>query len=71
MGQTDAALPALIESADVARLLGCTPGYVRILARLGQITPRFVTPRGVRLYDVDDVLRVADERRHREAAEVR
>ena len=52
----------LIESADAARILEVTPSYVRMLARLGKLTPRYVTPRGGRLYDVTDVLSLAAER---------
>lgn len=52
----------LIESSDAAKLLDVTPGYVRMLARLGKLEPRYVTPRGGRLYDVADVLRLAAER---------
>ena len=55
--------PTLLESSDAARLLGVTAQQVRMLSRLGALAPCYQTPRGVRLYKSEDVLRLVAERR--------
>lgn len=44
-----------LEVADVARLLGVTPGSVRLYIRKNRLTPAAETPRGVRLFRPGDV----------------
>jgi len=45
----------LLESADVARLIERTPGTVRHLVKSGRIRPVAITPRGLRLFRLEDV----------------
>ncbi len=52
----------LLESTDVARLLGVTPNHVRIMARFGHLRPRYTTPRGARLFATEDVLQLRAQR---------
>ena len=52
----------LLESTDAARLLKLSANQVRMLARFGKLTPRFTTPRGSRLFEVEEVLRLVAER---------
>ncbi len=50
----------MLESADVARLLGVTPAAVRQMARRGALAPILTTTRGLRIFrraDVDEFLR--------------
>lgn len=55
----------LLETADAARLIGVSPQWVRILDLKGDLTPRFKTPRGCRLFAPEDVMRVRAEREAR------
>jgi len=52
----------LLETADAARLLGVSGQAVRMMARLGQLPIAYETPRGVRLFQADAVLRLRAER---------
>jgi excisionase family DNA binding protein len=51
-------------TSDVARILDCTPDYVRQLERAGQLHAA-KTEGGVRLFDRGDVERFARERANR------
>jgi excisionase family DNA binding protein len=51
-------------SGDVAKILNCTPDYVRVLERSGQLQA-VKTEGGVRLFDRVDVERFARERANR------
>lgn len=55
-------IPLLLTSREVAATLGVTPDRVRQLRRAGTITPAFVTPQGVSLYDNTDVVAFAQRR---------
>ena len=59
--------PILLETHDAAQILDVSTNWVRTLSRLGRLEPRFETPRGVRLFGAEDVLRLAAER-ERQAA---
>jgi DNA-binding transcriptional MerR regulator len=51
-------------SGDVAKILGWTPDYVRVLERTGQLHA-VKTASGVRLFDRTDIERFARERANR------
>ena len=51
----------VLETSDVARLMLCSPDMVRYLARTGRL-PEHRLPSGRRLFQLDDVRRVARER---------
>ena len=52
----------LLEVADAARTLGRTPACVRALARAGRLRIAATTPRGTRLFRVEDVEAVKRDR---------
>jgi len=62
----------LLESSDVARILGLSYSGVRDLVETGKLNAAFVTPRGVRLFYqavVDALRRRRDrEKRRKDAA---
>jgi DNA-binding transcriptional MerR regulator len=58
----------LFESTDAGRVLGIGAKRVRFLARVGELRPVAVTPRGVRLFAPSDVLRLRAARARRGAA---
>lgn len=45
----------LLAVADVARIIDRTPATVRAVVARGRLTPRAITPRGVRLFAREDV----------------
>jgi excisionase family DNA binding protein len=53
----------LLTTADAARILGVVPATVRLLERAGKL-PALKTPSGQRLFQRDEVQRVADDRRN-------
>lgn len=57
----------LLDTADVAKLIDCTPANVRALARKGRI-PFEQTASGRRVYRAEDVERLARERQAERAA---
>jgi hypothetical protein len=54
-----------LESGDVARELGVVPSTVHALVRGGRLVPVATTPRGVRLFDGDEVKALRDDRARR------
>ena len=48
-------METLLESADVARALDLTPASVRALAGRGRLPIAAITPRGARLFRLEDV----------------
>jgi DNA-binding transcriptional MerR regulator len=57
---------AKMTSADVARRLDVTPAAVRHWARTGRLIPAETTVSGIRLFDADDIERLAAERKKAE-----
>jgi len=55
---------AAFSSGEAARILDLSPAMVRLLERNGRL-PAVKTASGVRLFDVRDVRRLADERAER------
>lgn len=53
--------PDLILVTEAARLLGVSPGMVRVWERCGRL-PALKISRGVRLFDRTDVVRLAQDR---------
>lgn len=51
----------ILTTADAARRLGLTPASVRLLAKTGRL-PHTRTASGTRLFRLDDVERLAQER---------
>jgi DNA-binding transcriptional MerR regulator len=58
----------LLESADVARILGLTPTAIRVYGSQGRLRAAAVTPRGSRLYRRRDVERFAAQRKQAASA---
>ena len=56
-----------LETADVARRAGITPGLVRREAAAGRLEAAAVTERGGRLFSAEAVRRYLEERRTRRA----
>jgi hypothetical protein len=52
----------IFASVDLAQRWNRTPDRVRQIAREGHLHPTFVTPRGQRLFDEEEILRY--EREH-------
>ncbi len=57
--------PTFWQTGDAARELRCSPQYVRRLSDGNVLPVRALTARGDRLFDPDDVKRVAKERKDR------
>jgi excisionase family DNA binding protein len=62
LGRKGVTMTDLLTTADAARILGVVPATVRLLERTGKL-PALKTPGGQRLFQRQDVQRVADDRR--------
>ena len=60
----------LLESADVGRRVNRTAATVRWYARVGRLPVAVVTPRGTRLYRIEDVERLRRDLMQRTANEL-
>ena len=65
------ALPRFLTASDAARVLGVTPGAVRLMLKRGTLPSAEQTAGGISLFLRDDVNRLAAERRDRQAADER
>ena len=64
-------MQTFLQTADVARRAGITPGLVRREAVDGSLETAAVTERGGRLFNAEAVHRYLEERRTRRAAQAR
>jgi DNA-binding transcriptional MerR regulator len=64
-------MDTFLETADVAKRAGITPGLVRREAAEGRLEATAVTERGGRLFSTETVRRYLEERRSRRAARKR
>jgi hypothetical protein len=67
----DKAVITLYEARDAGRVLNLTPGGVVALVKRGHLTPVAATPRGLRLYRVEDIAALQRKRAQRARASTR
>jgi hypothetical protein len=61
------AVARFLTASDAARVLGITPGAVRLMLKRGALPVAERTVGGINLYLRDDVYRLAEERRERQS----
>ena len=63
-------IPLLLTASDAARILGVTPAAVRLMHTTGKLKLAARTASGMRLFENDEVERLAAERREASASVV-